>query len=80
MSSKEITDAEAHELVIARQSSLTREEWQARLDQVAKRFGHGEPAVSMAARNGFRKKPTNSSHKVAKEVAKEVAKSVLVAS
>jgi hypothetical protein len=52
MSAKQLTDAEVHELVIARQASLTREEWQERLDRVAKRFGTYVPPAESTILNG----------------------------
>jgi hypothetical protein len=44
MTSKLLTDAEAHELIMARQASLPREEWQARIDEANAVFNRQEAA------------------------------------
>jgi hypothetical protein len=70
MSAKQLTDAEVHELVIERQASLTREEWQERLDRVAKRFGTYVPAPESSVLNGSHKKSAKRSSKAIANAAK----------
>jgi len=69
MGSAKISDAEAHELVMKRIGTMTREEWQARLDAAAKVFGRDAAAVAESGRNGAHpstaKNPKKSSAKAA---------------
>jgi hypothetical protein len=71
MSTTKLSDAEVHALVIERIGTMTREEWQARLDAAAKVFGRDEATVGTGVRNGSHpksSKASKSSPKVATEV------------
>jgi hypothetical protein len=57
MSSDTLSDAEAHELVIQRIRSMTREEAQWWLDHVAEVFGPDEPPIATRVANGTRPRP-----------------------
>lgn len=69
MSDTKFTDDEVHELVIQRIKSMTREEWQTRLDAAAGAFGRKEPAVTTQDHNGSRAKSGKQSKKVLHKVA-----------
>ncbi|MGO8672930.1 MAG: hypothetical protein ACLQVD_16410 [Capsulimonadaceae bacterium] len=65
MSMTKLTDAEVHELILARQASLTREEWQARLNEAAALFGLREDADEpepLAEAGKYRPRGTRNSH------------------
>jgi hypothetical protein len=72
MSSKALSDAEVHELIMARQASRTREEWQELFDRAAERFGRDETTVSTSTRNGSHPKSAKKSKKSSAKAPAEV--------
>jgi hypothetical protein len=72
MGSATISDAEAHDLVMKRFETMTREEWQARLDAAAEVFGRHKPVVDKGTRNGSHPNSPKTSKKPSAKSAVEV--------
>ena len=64
-----ISDADAHELVMERFDSMTREEWQARLDEAAAAFDRQEEAEAALRQTQATKQSPAASKKALRKVA-----------
>ena len=75
MNTTEISDAEAHALVLERFENMTREEAQGWLDHVAQVFGRDAAPVGATSLNGSVKRSTKSRNKSTPKAARIAANS-----
>jgi hypothetical protein len=73
MSSKPLSDAELHDAIMARQATLSREEWQERIDAANEAFDRQEAVELAVARNGAHPKSRKASRESSQTAAEIIA-------